>query len=310
MISYILRRLLYTVPLLLGVALMIFIIFYVAVPSPVSSFLGKNPRPEEITLLEHELGLDQSLPMQFVDFLRQIVTFNYGKSFQTNEPILNMIRRGIVPSLCLSVPAFMMSIFISIFIGMLCARFNNTWFDKSLVIFSVLGMSVSSLAFILAGQYLLAFKWRIFPVAGFAFGLKSVKYLMLPWLIWVISSIGGNVRFYRTVLMNEIRQEYVRTAYAKGLSSARVFFSHILPNAMIPIITQVVIAIPFLYTGSLLLENFFSIPGLGGLQLEAIMNNDWPVMKALTMTGSLLYIIANLISDILYSIVDPRIKLR
>ena len=310
MIGYIIRRVLYTIPLLFGVALVVFIIFNVACPNPVYMFLGKNATPQEVKLLEHELGLDKPLYAQFLDFLKQVITFDYGRSFQTKEKISSIIKRGIIPSLCLSVPAFISGTLLGIFLGIICAYFHNTIIDRFLVIFSVLGMSVSSLAFILLGQYFLAFKWDIFPISGYEPGFKAIKYLALPWIIWISLSIGSEVRFYRTVMLNEIKQDYVRTAYAKGLPVYQVLFKHILPNALIPIITRVVIAIPFLYTGSLLLENFFSIPGLGNLQINAILNNDWPVIKALTMVGSMLYIFANLISDILYALVDPRVKLK
>lgn len=310
MIGYIVRRLLYTIPLILGVALIIFIIFHVVTPNPVYLFLGKSATPHEVALMERQLGLDEPLVIQFVDFLRQIVTFDYGYSFQTHEPISEIIKRGIVPSLFLTVPAFLGGTLLGILLGIICAFFHNSITDKGIVVLSVMGMSISSLALILIGQYFLAFHWEIFPISGYEPGFAAIQYLLLPWLIWISISVGSDVRFYRTVMMNEIRQDYVRTAYAKGLPTKIVLFRHVLANALIPIITRVVIALPFLYTGSLLLENFFAIPGLGNMQVNAILHNDWPVIKAITMVGALLYIGANLASDILYAFVDPRVQLK
>ncbi len=310
MIGYIVRRLLYTIPLVLGVALIIFIIFHVVTPSPAYMLLGRSATAEDIALMERQLGLHRPLPVQFVDFLRQIVTFDYGYSFQTHEPIGEIIKRGLIPSLFLTVPAFFGGTLLGILLGIVCAFFHNSIVDKGIVALSVMGMSISSLALILIGQYFLAFHWNIFPISGYEPGFSAVRYLLLPWLIWISMAVGSDVRFYRTVMMNEIRQDYVRTAYAKGLPTRLVLFRHVLANALIPIITRVVIALPFLYTGSLLLENFFAIPGLGNLQVGAILHNDWPVIKAVTMVGALLYIGANLASDILYAFVDPRVQLK
>ncbi len=172
-------------------------------------------------------------------------------------------------------------------------------------------MSISSLAYILFGQWFFAYKLGWFEISGYESGFPNfIPYVLLPTFIWIILSIGPEVRFYRTVILDEIYQDYVRTARAKGLTEFTILFKHILKNAMIPIITSVVIEIPFLILGALLLENFFSIPGLGGMTLNAINSSDFPVIKAMTVLSSVGYVIFSLISDVLYTLVDPRIRLK
>ena len=167
-------------------------------------------------------------------------------------------------------------------------------------------MSINYLVYIVAGQYFLAYKNGLFPVWGY----ESARYLALPVLIGVISGLGSNIRFYRTIMLDEMYKDYVRTAFAKGVSKPRVLFVHVLKKAMIPIITNVVIAIPFLYTGSLLLESFFGIPGLGYLGINAILSSDIDVVRALVLIGAMLFVVSNLLTDICYAAADPRVKLK
>jgi len=221
-----------------------------------------------------------------------------------------MIMQGAGPSLSLAIPSFIIGVIAAIIIAMICAFFRGTLIDKFTVIASVLGMSVTILAYIIAGQYFLAFKIGIFPISGYTSGLAGIPYLLLPMLIWIVSSLGSDVRFFRTVILDEVNQDYVRTAYAKGLSHRQVMFRHVLKNAMISIITALVIVVPYLYTGSLLLENFFGIPGLGNMTINAISASDFPVVRVMTFIGSMIYVVFNTLSDIFYAMVDPRIKLR
>ena len=213
---------------------------------------------------------------------------------------------GVVPSLTLAVPIFFVEAVVAISIALFAAFYRNTWIDRTLVVLCVVGMSVSYLVYILVFQYILAFRLRWFPIWGY----ESVKYLLLPVIVGLVSGLGGEVRFYRTVMLDEMYQDYVRTAFSKGVSQRAVLFKHVLKNAMIPVITHTVIAIPFLYTGNLLLETFFGIPGVGYLAVEAINSNDIPVIKATVMVGSIIYVFASLITDICYAMVDPRVKLR
>lgn len=318
LVSYIIRRGLYVIPLVLGVSLLVFILFNVVGGDPTYMMLGKHANQEQIDALRHELGYDLPLYKQFAFQLKQQLTFDFGRSYATKQKISSMIADGVIPSLCLTVPPFVIGLFLSVVISLFVCYYRGTWLDRVVVLMTVAGMSITSLAYIIAGQQVLAYHLKLFPIHGWEFpdsatdieGLQIMfSYLYLPWTIWIITGLGADVRFYRTVLLDEVKQDYVRTARAKGNSEPVVFFKHILKNAMIPIITNVVIKIPYLYTGSLLLENFFGIPGLGSLSINAINNSDFPVIKAVTFIGSLLFIIFNLISDVLYAAVDPRVKL-
>lgn len=242
---------------------------------------------------------------QFAFFIGRALRGDLGESAITRRPVAQMLRDGIAPSLCLTIPIFFGSLLISLAIALLCAYARDSWLDRSIVIASVALMSVNYIVWIVAGQYLLAFKAGWFPVWGF----ESWAYLLLPVLIGIVGGLGENVRFYRTLMLDEMYRDYVRTAYAKGVGAGGVLFRHVLRNAMIPVLTNVALAIPFLYTGSLLLEGFFGIPGLGGLAINAINASDVDVVRAVVLVGSILYVIANLLTDLAYAWFDPRVKL-
>ncbi|AKJ63833.1 ABC transporter permease [Kiritimatiella glycovorans] len=243
---------------------------------------------------------------QFVYYLGQILRLDFGTSLSMKEKVSTLLLNGIGPSLMLTVPIFLAGLVVSVVLALLCAFFRDTWVDRFFVVLAVALMSVNYLVWIVAGQYVFAYRLGWFPVWGF----ESWRYLLLPVLIGVISSLGMNLRFYRTVVLDEMYRDYVRTARAKGVSRTRILFTHVLKNAMVPIITNVVIAIPFLYTGSLLLESFFGIPGLGYLGVNAINSSDVDVMRALVLLGAIMFVVANLLTDICYAWVDPRVKLR
>jgi len=307
--NYILRRVIYILPLIVGVTIVNYILFNTVGGDPVLGYLGPQASQDQIEELRHEMGLDRPWYFQILGDFKGYLTLNFGRSWETRERISEMIFRGMWPSLSLAVPAFVLTFILAICVSMLAAFYHNTWVDRLLVLLSVVGMNVPVLAFIIAGQFVLAYQLRVFPISGYDFGLSSIPYVTLPVLIWVSVALGGDVRFYRTVLLNEMRQEYVTTAYAKGLGKIVVMFRHILKNALIPILTQLVVEIPFLFMGSLLLENFFGIPGLGNMGINAINAGDRPVLKAIVFIGAILFILANLFSDLLYAIVDPRVKL-
>lgn len=326
MLNYIIRRILYAIPIVFGVILVTFILFNVVGGNPVYQMLGRHATAEQIKEFEHEYGFDKPLfinfkallkgnfletfDTQFISFLKQIITFDFGRSYATKQKISKMILDGIIPSLSIAIPAFVFGIIIALLISLVCAYFRNTIIDRVTVVLSVVGMSITALAWIIAAQYILSYKLGLFPISGFEYGLKGIKYILLPILIWIIVSLGSDVRFFRTVILDEINKEYVRTAYAKGLSPASVLLKHVLKNALIPIITALIMVVPYLYTGSLLLENFFGIPGLGNITITAIANSDFPVVKVMTFIGALIYVIFNTLADILYAIVDPRVKLK
>lgn len=309
--QYTLRRLLYIIPTILGVAGIIFVIFNLVAPDPALIMLGKHASVAQIAELRSELGLDKPYWAQYLDIVKSAFTFDFGRSWTTKQEILSMIKRGAIPSLTLSVPAFFLSTVISISISLFVSFYRGKWLDKSAVFICVLLMSVTSLAYILFGQWLFAYKLGWFEISGYESGFPDfVPYIILPVIIWIVLSIGPDVRFYRTVMLDEIYQDYVRTAKAKGLSEKTILFKHVLKNAMIPIVTFVVIQIPFLILGALLLENFFSIPGLGGITLNGIYNSDFPVIKAMTILTAMAYIIFSVITDVIYTLVDPRVRLK
>lgn len=311
MLNYIIRRILYMIPILFGIALVVFLLFNVVGGDPVLIMVGRHASPEMIASLHHELGLDRPLYYQFFDFCKQIVTFDYGRSFSTKQDVMTMIRQAAPVSFVLAAPAFFLSVVVAISLSLFVAFWRGTWIDRSIVIFAVFMISLPSLAYILFGQYLLAYKLDWFPISGYESSFPQfISYIALPSLILIALSIGGELRFYRTVMLDEINQDYIRTARSKGLGERTVMFKHVLKNAMIPIITNVVIEIPLLITGSLLLENFFAIPGMGAQIVDAFNTSDLPVIKANVMVLSILYMVFNLLTDVLYSVVDPRVALK
>jgi peptide/nickel transport system permease protein len=243
---------------------------------------------------------------QLFFYLGQLARGDLGDSTYFRQPVIQVLKEGIGPTLALTVPILVIGVVVSVCLALVCAFFRDTWVDRFLVIISVALMSINYLVFIVAGQYGLGYRLGWFPVWGF----ESWRYLALPVLVGVVSGLGANVRFYRTIMLDEMYKDYVRTAFAKGVSKPRVLFVHVLKNAMIPIITNVAIAIPFLYTGSLLLESFFGIPGLGYLSVNAINSSDVDVVRAVVLVGALLYVGANLLTDLCYVLVDPRVKLK
>jgi peptide/nickel transport system permease protein len=307
---YCLRRLFYLVPVLLGVCLFIFVIFNVVAGDPTAILLGKHATVEQMNDLRTELGLDRPWWVQYFDVVKSAFTFDFGRSWQTKQQISEMFILGAFPSLALTLPAFIVATVLSILISLLVAYYRGSGIDIFVRFLCVALVSISSLVYILFFQYFFAYKMGWFPIAGFEDQIPQfLAYTTLPGIIWVVLSLGPDVRFFRTVILDEIYQDYVRTARAKGLKEINILLKHVLRNALIPILTYVVIQIPFLVLGSLLLENFFGIPGLGSTVLTAVNNSDFPVLKAFAVLSSIAYIVFNLITDILYYLVDPRVKL-
>ncbi len=309
--NYIIRRLLYLVPVLLGVCFLVFILFNITAGDPVLMLLGKHGSPEQAAALREQLGLNKSYFMQYLDVVKSAFTFDFGRSWSTKQEISSMIAQGAIPSLTLSLPAFVISTFTSIFFAIIVAFYRGKGIDLFIRIACIAMMSISSLVYILVFQYLLAYKWGLFEISGYEFGFPNfLYYIALPVIIWVILSLGPDIRFYRTLILDEIYQDYVRTAKAKGLSEKMILFKHVLRNAMIPIVTYTVVQLPFLLLGALLLESFFSIPGLGGMTITALNSSDFPVLKAITILSAVAYIVFTLIQDVVYTVVDPRVKLQ
>lgn len=309
MIRFVIRRILYAIPVILGVAAITLFLFHVAGGDPAAVKLGKNPSPAEVEALRQEMGLNGSFLQQYVRYLGQLLTLDFGTSWADDTPVTEIFLRGVGPTLSMSVPAFLLGACLSITLALLVAFRRGTWFDRGVTALAIAGISISSLIYILVGQWLLAHHWKLFPIWGYDYGLGAVTFVALPVFIWVLLSVGTDVRYFRTVVLEEIHQDYVRTARAKGLSERTVLFRHVLRNSAIPIITRLTIIVPFLITGSFLLEIFFGIPGLGSTLYTAIQNSDLPVVKAFTMLGSILYVAFNLLADLLYAWADPRIRL-
>lgn len=312
MTAYIIRRLFYTIPIVFGVMLITFVLFNVVSGDRTDMIAGRAADAETRAEIRKEYGWDKPLFLstdsQFIDHFKSALTFDFGRSWNDRELIIDKIKHGALPSLSLTVPMFLVTLVISVSLALVIAFLQGTKWDVCVVVICVAGMSIPFLGFILLGQYFLAYKWGLFTVYFWP-DLPVVQYVALPVIIGICAGLGASLRFYRTVMLDEMRADYVRTAFAKGLSTRKVLFKHVLKNAMIPILTQVVLAIPFLFTGSLLLERFFGIPGLGYLMIEAINARDFPVISAMTYIGAILFVIFHLITDICYSIVDPRVSL-
>ncbi len=309
MIGFVIKRLLYNIPVLLGVALITMLLFNVASGDPVSIKLGKVAKEGQRKALAKKMGLDKSLVAQYGDFLVQTATLDFGESWNDNTPVRKIFLRGVGPTLSLSIPAFLAGAFLSIALALLVAYHRGGWLDRFMTMGAIAGISISSLVYILVLQWLLADQFKLFPIWGYEYGLGAFRFVALPMLIWVLLSVGQDLRYFRTVALEEIGRDYVRTARSKGLSENRILFKHVLRNCSIPIITRLVITVPFLITGSFLLEIFFGIPGLGSTLYTAIQNSDFPIIKAFTMLGTVMFILFNILSDVLYAYFDPRIRL-
>lgn len=309
--NYILKRLLYIIPVIFGVCGIIFILFNLVGGDPTHMLLGKHATAQQMAELRATLGLDRPLFYQYLDIVKSAFTFDFGRSWNTKQEISTMIMDGAIPSLSVSLPGFILSSIIGLIISVVVAYYRGRKIDTIVRIACIAGMSISSLAYILFFQWFFAYKLSLFEISGYEYGFPEfLPYILLPTIIWIILSIGPDVRFYRTIILDEIYQDYVRTARAKGLSEIVILLKHVLKNAMIPIITYVVIQLPFLILGALLLESFFSIPGLGGITLNALNSSDFPVIKAMAILSAVAYILFSLLSDILYTVFDPRIKLK
>jgi peptide/nickel transport system permease protein len=310
MLTYVIRRILYTIPITIGVTLITFILFNLVGGNPVLQKMGKHGSEREIKIMEHEMGLDLPPAQQYVFYLKQCVTLDFGRSWNTQQKITDMFTEGVGPSTSLAVPAFAISVVLSILIALLLMFFRNSVIDKIMVVGCLAGISISILVYTIFSQYFFAYNYGWFPISGYDSSWTGRwSFLLLPGIIWIVTQLGSDVLLYRTVMLDEVFQDYVRTARAKGLKEKTVLLKHVLKNAMIPIITNVVLEIPFLFLGSLVLEGFFAIPGLGNMLVQAILASDFPVIKAMTFYGTLLYILFNLISDLLYAWADPRVKM-
>ncbi len=324
MLAYIIRRVLYALPILMGVNLITFTLFFV-VNSPEDMArmqLGaKHVTEEAIDKWKAERGYDKPLLINnqasgiatftdtiFYDKSVKLFAFEFG-SADDGRDIGYDISQRMWPSLAIALPNLILGLLAYITFALLVAFFRGTYMDVGGVILCVVLMSVSGLFYIIGGQYLVGKLLHLVPVSGYDVGLESIKFLILPVLIGVVAGIGSSTRWYRTIFLEEIGKDYVRTARAKGMPELAVLFKHVLKNAMIPILTGVVVILPLLFMGSLITESFFGIPGLGSYTIDAISSQDFAIVRAMVFLGSVLYILGLILTDISYTLVDPRIKL-
>jgi len=324
MIRYLLRRILYAFPLLFGINLLTFVLFFIVnTPEDMARMhLGqKHVTAEAVEKWKHERGYD--LPLfwnQQVQGIEQatrtifcqkslgLFLFRFGRSDNGRE-IGTDIQQRMWPSLAIAVPSLLVGLLTTVSLALLLVFFRLTYLEFWGVALCVALMSVSTLFYIIGGQYLVGKLLQLTPISGYDTGIDSLRFVILPVLIGVAAGIGGRVRWYRTLFLEEVEKDYVRTARAKGLSEARVLFGHVFRNALIPILTSVVAVLPLLFTGSLITESFFAIPGLGSYVIDAIQQQDFAIVRSMVFLGSVLYILGLMLTDVSYTLADPRVRL-
>ena len=324
MLAYIIRRMLYAIPILIGVNIITFVLFFV-VNSPddmARLHLGdKYVTPEAIVKWKTErgynkplfwnteqTGLDKVTNSIFFDNSIKLFAFDFGQS-DSGRDIGYDIQQRMWPSLAIAVPVLIVGLLINISFALFVAFFRASYIDLWGVVLCVTMMSISGLFYIIGGQFIISKLLHLVPVSGYDTGLEAIKFLILPVIVGVIGGIGSGTRWYRTIFLEEINKDYVRTARAKGLTELTVHYRHVLQNALIPILTGVVVVLPLLFMGSLIIESFLSIPGLGSYTIDAINRQDFAIVRSMVFLGSVLYIIGLILTDISYTLVDPRVRL-
>ncbi len=324
MFAYIIRRILYAIPILIGVNIITFVLFFV-VNSPddmARLHLGeKYVTAEAIVKWKTERGYDKPLfwnsDKQGLEVIQQTIffensiklfAFDFGQS-DSGRDIGYDIQQRMWPSLAIAIPILIVGLMVNISFALLAAFFRATYIDLWGVVLCVVMMSISGLFYIIGGQFLISKLLHLVPISGYDTGLDAIKFLVLPVIVGVIGGIGSGTRWYRTIFLEEINKDYVRTARAKGLAEVTVLYKHVLQNALIPILTGVVVVLPLLFMGSLITESFFSIPGLGSYTIDAIGSQDFAIVRSMVFLGSVLYILGLILTDISYTMVDPRVRL-
>lgn len=324
MLSYLIRRLCYALPVLLMVNFMTFSLFFM-VNSPenmarahlgtkyitqtaVSDWLHTHGYDKPLFYNSAVHGLGRLTKTLFWEKSLRLLVFDFGQS-DSGRDITRDISQRMWPSLAIAVPTLLLGLLLNIVFAMAMAFFRATYVDTAGVVVCIVLMSISSLFYIIAGQYLVGKVLRLVPISGYDTGFSSLKFIVLPVTVAVLAGLGAGSRWYRTLFLEEMNKDYVRTARAKGLSELRVLFTHVLKNSLIPILTGVVVVIPSLFMGSLILESFFGIPGLGSYTIDAIHSQDFAIVRSMVFLGSVLYILGLIMTDIAYTLVDPRVRL-
>ncbi|MDJ0926309.1 MAG: ABC transporter permease [Gammaproteobacteria bacterium] len=315
LLQYSIRKIIAGIPLIIGVTLISFLLMVYFGPDKTFDLLGKNPTAEEIAEVREQLGYNKPFVVRYAEYLRELVTFDFGRSESTGEPVTGLLARTIPVSAALSLPGFILGNLLGVLLGLLAAFYRGGAPDKFIMASAAVGMSISFLIVIIAFQIIFSssFGLNLFPVRGWSmdtFG-DYVRYVTVPTLAMVFVALGYNTRFYRSVIVEEMNRDHVRTARAFGVPPAQLYYKLILKNALIPIITRIMFSIPFvIISGSLLIEQYFGIPGVGKATYDAITTGDQPVLKAVVALTAILLVAAQLLTDILYRAVDPRVSLR
>jgi peptide/nickel transport system permease protein len=312
MAAYLVRRLWQMIPTLLGVVLLVFFLFKYFGGDPAEILGGLNSTPEQVQQIRDQLGLDRPVWVQLGIFIKGIVTFDWGRSWATQELVSNLFASRVGPTLTVMVPILILDALLALPIAMWVAYRRGSLTDRALMVVTTIALSISFLVYIIVGQYLFGFQLGWFPVQGWSdsFWTNLTKYAPLPVLLAVMVGVSPQTRLYRSFLLDELGQDYVRTARAKGLTERIVLFKHVLRNAMIPILTNIGQQLPSVFVGSFLIETFFSIPGLGREVLLAVNRSDYPVIQAITIYLAVLTMFINLVVDLLFKVVDPRVELK
>ena len=312
MMAYIIRRVWQMIPTMLGVVLLVFLLFNWVGGDPAYVLAGKISNQDQIDNIRRQLGVDQPFYVQLWIFIKQIVTADFGASWSTNERVSSILATRLGPSMTVLVPLLILETIIAVGLALAVAYVRGSLTDRMVMIVCTVGLSISILVYIIVFQYVFAYKLGWFPVQGWgdSFAENLFRFSLLPILIGLVVSIAPNLRLYRTFVLDEINQDYVRTARAKGVGENRIMWVHVLRNASIPIITHVMAALPGLLVGAFLIERFFSIPGIGREVILAVERSDFPVIKALTVYVAIATMIVNLLADLTYKAVDPRVQLK
>jgi peptide/nickel transport system permease protein len=311
MLAYIVRRLWQMLPTMAGVVLLVFILFNWVGGDPAYLLAGKMSSAEQIANIRKQLGVDEPVYVQLGIFVRQILTFDFGNAWSTGEPVGHIIASRLGPSLTVLIPLTILETLLGVALALAIAFVRGSFTDRAVMIACTVGMSISILVYIIVFQYFLAYRLGLFPVQGWGehLGENLLRYAVLPILIGLAVSIAPTLRLYRSFVLDEVNQDYVRTARAKGLAERRILWVHVLRNAAIPIITHVMANLPALLIGAFLLERFFGIPGIGREVILAVERSDFPVIKAITVYVAAATMLFNLLTDLLYQAVDPRVQL-
>jgi peptide/nickel transport system permease protein len=312
MAAYLLRRLWQTVPTLVGVVLLVFFLFKFFGGDPAEILGGLNASPEQIESIREQLGLNKPVWEQLWIFVQQILSFDWGRSWATQEPVGQLFASRLPATLTVMIPILLLDVTLAIPCALAVAYVRGSLTDRAIMVITTVALSISFLVYVIVGQYLFAFRLGWFPVQGWSDSVWTnlTTYAPLPVLLAVAVSLAPTTRLYRTFFLDEIGHDYVRTARAKGLTETRILLKHVLRNAMIPILTNVAVTLPGIFVGSFLIETFFSIPGLGREVLLAVNRSDYPVIQAVTIYLAVITMAINLLTDVLYQWVDPRVVLK